>query len=168
MAMAPSKKRAVRAPARSQPLDDLDREILKRLKLDPRCTNKSLAAALSVSEVTIATRIRAMENDNVMRVIAQWDMRAAGFNVLALVDVDVVGRAVDAVAADLARIENVGSVNLLMGEPAIVLEIHAATLDELESILLDEVGKVKGVNGTVANVVVDVVKYDSAYGNLQA
>jgi DNA-binding Lrp family transcriptional regulator len=166
--MATQKKPATRVSARKEPLDDLDQEILKRLKLEPRCTNKSLAEALSVSEVTIAARIRAMENDRVMRVMAQQDMRAAGFNVLALVDVEVAGRAVDAVAADLARIEQVGSVSLLMGEPALVIEVHAATLEELQSVLLDQVGKVKGVNGTVASLVVDVIKYDSAYGNLRA
>jgi len=166
--MAIRKKPAAPGPVRKDPLDALDRGILERLKLDPRCTNKSLAEALSVSEVTIAARIRAMENDRVMRVMAQRDMRAAGFSLFALVDVEVSGRAVDAVASDLARIENIGSVSLLMGEPAIVIEVHAATLDDLENTLLDEVGKVRGVSGTIANLVVDVIKYDSGYGNLQA
>ena len=64
-------------------LDSVDLGIINRLRIDPRETNRSLAQHLSVSESTIGSRLQAMENANVMKVVAQRDFRAAGYEVLA-------------------------------------------------------------------------------------
>jgi DNA-binding Lrp family transcriptional regulator len=153
---------------RDRPLDEIDRRILEWLKREPRVTNKSLAQQLSISEVTVAARIRAMESDRVMKVMAQRDFRSVGALILALVDIDVLGREVEAVAEDLKHIEQVGSVSLLMGQPSLIIEIHTADLNALEDVLLNEVAKVKGVRCTSSNVIVKIIKYQSEIGDLQA
>ena len=79
------------------PLDDLDRAILLQLREDPQRPNKSVADSLAVTEATVAARIRAMENDGVMKIMAQQSFSAAGYEVLANVDLCVSGRAVGAV-----------------------------------------------------------------------
>jgi DNA-binding Lrp family transcriptional regulator len=152
---------------KNRPLDTIDRQILNWLKVEPRVTNKSLAQELSISEVTVAARIRAMENDHVMRVMAQRDFRSVGARTLALVDIDVLGREVEAVAEDLKHIEQVGSVSILMGQPSLILEIHTSDLSALEDVLLNEVAKVKGVRSVSSNVIVKIMKYQTEIGDLQ-
>jgi DNA-binding Lrp family transcriptional regulator len=151
-----------------RPLDEIDRRILESLKAEPRVTNKSLAQELSISEVTVAARIRSMEDDRVMKVMAQRDFRSVGGQILALVDIDVLGREVEAVAEDLRHISQVGSVALLMGQPSVIIEIHTADLTALEDVLLNEVAKVKGVRCTSSNVIVKIMKYQTEIGDLQA
>ncbi|MDB5969973.1 MAG: AsnC family transcriptional regulator [Hydrocarboniphaga sp.] len=163
---APAKTGAASKERTVHQLDATDRQILDRLKTEPRVTNKALAEELSLSEVTIASRIRAMESGKIMRVMAQRDFRTIGGEILTLVDIDVLGRTVDAVAHDLTLIENVGSVSILMGEPSIIVEIHTPDLAALEDVLLNQIAKVKGVSGTSANMILKVIKYRSEMGNL--
>ena len=65
--------------ADAPPIDELDRSIVERLRLDGRETNRSLAAALGVNEATIATRLRRLETNNVMHVVALTDIERLGF-----------------------------------------------------------------------------------------
>ena len=65
-------------------LDELDRKIVARLRVDGREANRSLAAALSVNEATIATHLRRMEAGNVIHVVALTDIHRLGFEYFAL------------------------------------------------------------------------------------
>ena len=145
-------------------LDQLDRQILDVLRAEPRITNKSLAGMLSTNEVTIATRIRAMEQAGVMRVVAQLDFRALDYNLLAIVDVSVIGRKIADVAADLAQIEGVGSVSIMLGDPPIIVQVQARDLAHLRDLILDEISAVVGVAQVETNVIVEIEKWKSQYG----
>jgi DNA-binding Lrp family transcriptional regulator len=54
--------------------DKIDLQIIETLRVDGRTPNKSIAKRLNVSETTIASRIRAMTERNVMRVTLQRDI----------------------------------------------------------------------------------------------
>lgn len=146
-------------------LDDLDRQLLTCLKADPRALNTALAAQLAVTEATVAARIRALEADGAMRVSAQRDFRAAGFEVLANIDVQVAGRAVGEVAADIAQLSQIAIVTTLMGSPAIMLLAMATTVADLQEVVLS-VGRVPGVAGIETMVISEVLKFQSEFASL--
>jgi len=146
-------------------LDDLDRQLLACLKADPRALNTALATQLAVTEATVATRIRALEADGAMRVSAQRDFRAAGFEVLANIDVQVAGRAVGEVAADIARLPQIAIVTTLMGSPAIMLLAMAASVADLQEVVLS-VGHVPGVAGIETMLISEVLKFQSEFASL--
>ena len=77
-----------------------DRKIIIMLRAAPRKLNTEMAIELAVSEATVAARIRALAADGVLRILTQRDFRAAGYEVLASVDVEVCGRSVVEAAKD--------------------------------------------------------------------
>ncbi|WP_158598036.1 Lrp/AsnC family transcriptional regulator [Noviherbaspirillum saxi] len=82
---------------KTRPLDELDEAILSLLRIEPLESNKTLAQKLTVSEAAIAARLRALERDGIMKVMAQCDYRAMGYDLVASVEIAVVGRKSDAV-----------------------------------------------------------------------
>jgi DNA-binding Lrp family transcriptional regulator len=147
-------------------LDDLDNEILTCLREDARQTNKSLAETLTVTEVTIASRIRAMEDDGVMLVMAQLSFNAAGYNVLANVDVSVSGRPVGEIAEQLAKIEQVAAVTINIGDPSISLLVMASDLCTLRSEVIEDIAHVDGVRALETTIYADIIKYRNDFAML--
>jgi Lrp/AsnC family transcriptional regulator for asnA, asnC and gidA len=107
-----------------------------------------------------------MENANVMKVVAQRDFRAAGYEVLANVVINVAGRALDEVANDLAKIDEVGSLTLFIGDPSIMLLAMADTLSNLNDLVIERIAKVPGVRSVETMVIANVLKYESEFVNI--
>lgn len=149
-------------------LDDADRAILAQLRQSPRATNRSLAETLSLSEANVSARMRALDSNRVMKILAQRDFRAAGYHVLASVDVNVAGRAISSVAADLAGIDGVGNLSTFMGDPSIMLLAMASSLAQLQSLITDRIAKVEGVTAIETMVFADIMKYESEFANLDS
>ena len=79
-------------------VDELDRRLAERLWRDGRESTRSLAKALDVSEATVSARLRRLEQERAMRVVAVTDFDAFGYPVLGFVCVVVKGRPPRAVA----------------------------------------------------------------------
>jgi DNA-binding Lrp family transcriptional regulator len=156
----------IEAPKRERPLDDLDLAIIASLRAAPRETSKAIAEQLSVSEVTVATRIRALEQERVIKVMAQTDFRAAGFPVMAALDLCVAGRSVEQVAHEMAAIEQVALVSILMGHPSISMLVMARDLDDLRTLTGVTIGSVAGVRSVETMLLSEILKYQSELGAL--
>jgi Lrp/AsnC family leucine-responsive transcriptional regulator len=150
----------------SHPLDELDHGILRQLREDPQRSCKSIAESLVVTESTVASRIREMENDGVMKVMAQRSFRAAGFDVLANIDLTVSGRAVDAVAEELAAMDGVAVVTINIGDPSLSLLVMASSLGSLQTSVIEGIAKVEGVRSTETMIYADIIKYRSDFAIL--
>src|SRR5689334_6866445 len=96
-------------------IDDLDRRIVERLRVDGRETNRSLAAALDVNEATIASRLRRLEAANVVHVVALTDMHRLGFSYFAFAMIAVADRPIAEVAQEIAQIPQTISSNMHSG-----------------------------------------------------
>ena len=148
---------------KERPLDELDRDILSSLRVTPLETNKSLADKLAVSEATIASRIRALEHDRVMKVMAQCDFRAAGYHVLANVEVSVSGRLVEEVSNEISQLERVALVSILMGDPSISLLVMATDLKDLQELTMGSIAGINGVRSVETMVFTEIIKYRSEF-----
>jgi len=149
-------------------LDELNRNIVNLLQDDPSITNKDLGERLGVSEVTIAARIRGMEDANILRVMMQRDFRSLGYNLSALIDINVEGRHPDAVGHDIASIETCLSVSLTFGSPDILAHFLARDPAHLQSIVDKDLASIKGIASYEINVSLDIIKMDQRYGALDA
>ena len=65
--------------AASDAIDDLDLRVIRLLQQDARSSNRRIAAELGVSEGTIRSRIRRMEEERIIRIQAISDVRASGW-----------------------------------------------------------------------------------------
>ena len=114
---------------------ELDLKIIDMLKVDGRTSNHAIAEELGVTTSVVATRIRRMEKAKAMKVVAVSDFTAYGYNVLLPIGVDVKGRRANDVAEDLAKLDEVASVQLVSGKHDIELLV---TLPGLEAPLAEE------------------------------
>lgn len=149
-------------------LDELNQQIVALLQEDPSITNKELSERIGVNEVTIAVRIRSMEEANILRVMMQRDFRSLGYNLSALVDINVEGRHPDAVGHEIARIETCMSVSLALGSPDIIAHFLARDPAHLQWIVDHELATIEGIASYEINVSLDIVRMDQGYGGLDA
>ncbi|MGB9331961.1 MAG: Lrp/AsnC family transcriptional regulator [Steroidobacteraceae bacterium] len=141
-------------------LDELDRHIIAALKADGRATNQKIARSLHISPATVGARIRRLENMNAMRVVAVTDFAALGYKVLLAVGIEVQGRAAEEVARELAALEEVFAVHMVTGARDIEILVVLHDLEELETFLLQDIAKIRGIRALAAGIAADVIKYD--------
>jgi Lrp/AsnC family leucine-responsive transcriptional regulator len=141
-------------------LDEVDRHIIAALKADGRATNQKIARSLHISPATVGARIRRLENMNAMRVVAVTDFAALGYKVLLAVGIEVQGRAAEEVARELAALEEVFAVHMVTGARDIEILVVLHDLEELETFLLRDIAKIRGIGTLAAGIAADVIKYD--------
>ena len=139
---------------------ELDKSIIKILKKDGRTSNQKIADELGVTTSMIATRIRRMEQAKAMKIVAVSDFSAFDYNVLLPIGVDVKGRRANDVAEDLAKLEEVASVQLVSGKHDIEILVTLASLESMSDFLLSKLSQVKGVRSLDPSFAVEIIKYD--------
>ena len=139
---------------------DLDLSIIDILRKDGRTSNHKIAELLDVTTTVVATRIRKMEKARAMKIVAVSDFSAYDFNVLLPIGVDVKGRRANDVADDLAKLDEVASVQLVSGKHDIEILVTLADLGHMSNFLLEKLAKVKGVRGLDPSIAVDIIKFD--------
>lgn len=149
-------------------IDELNLGIIRALQLSPRTTNKDLAERLGVAEATIASRIRGMEEQRILRIMMQRDMNAMGRGLIALVDIRVERRNPEAVAIHLAEIEEAISVSVMMSNPDIIVSLGVRDGHHLQEVIDRKIAKIPGIVTYEITAALDVLKFDARYGALDA
>lgn len=149
-------------------LDALDDGIIERLRREPRVSNRDMAEALGVSEVTIGNRIRSLAERKLVRVMAQEDIWALGYELIALVDVFVSGRPAEAVAVELAALEQTGSVSITMTSPELIVQVFARDRADLLQVLEVDIANIAGVSAIESLIVLEALKFRSEFGELDS
>lgn len=149
-------------------IDDLDRALVERLRRDGRESNRSLAAALGVSEITVASRLRRLETASIMRVVAMTDMEAFGFRYLVFVKIRASSRSVVKVAEELTALPEAISVTVSTGRFDAIATVVARDRAHLSRVLGVDIPAVKGVESTRCELAIEVPRYDSMWALLQA
>ena len=139
---------------------ELDLSIIKILKGDGRTSNHKIAEMLDVTTNVVATRIRRMEKAKAMKIVAVSDFAAYDFNVLLPIGIDVKGRRANDVAQDLAKLEEVASVQLVSGRHDIEVLVTLSSLEHMGDFLLEKISKIKGVRNLDSSIAVEIIKFD--------
>jgi DNA-binding Lrp family transcriptional regulator len=146
-------------------LSSLDERLIAELRSDPRASNKSLAKRLEVNEMTVASRLRRLDADGYLRVVALQDFRLHGIAMLAFVDIRIESELLDKVGETLAGMPQVISVVRTTGYPTLTISIAARSQAEFSSIFLDEISMIPGVEKSSTTIILELIKYkmSSAY-----
>ncbi len=143
--------------------DKIDLQIIDTLRLDGRTPNKSIAKLLNVSETTIASRIRAMTERNVMRVTLQRDIYSLGYEFQGFLDLYVAGRGVEEVAQEVCDVEGVLAVAVYLGSPDILVSFGARGREDLARITDRDIAKIRGIERLESYVALEIRKFESGY-----
>jgi Lrp/AsnC family transcriptional regulator, regulator for asnA, asnC and gidA len=151
-------------PVRTEPrrvssgIDEVDFKLIAMLRKDGRMSTGELARVLGLTDATVRARLRRLEEQQTMRVVAMTDYRLAGFNLIASIGVQLKGRDAGAVAEDIARLPQVLDVQVVIGASDIEISVAAGERDGLAQ-LLREVAMIEGVSRLNAGMALDVCKF---------
>lgn len=140
------------------PLDDKDHQLIALLRQDGRMAYKSLAEKTGLTENTVRSRIRRLEDNDLLRVVAVTDFEAAGFNLMLAVGVQVEGRSAADVARDLAQFPEVFSVCQVVGTHDIECLMVAEDQDAVATLLTEKLAGVAGVRRLLPAMAIEVLK----------
>ena len=146
--------------------DEMDERIIAALRQNGRIANRDLARDMEVNEATVRTRLRRLEDANMIRIVAMRDLSAMGFEHLAPVGVQVKGRPAVAVGEDLAKIERVITVNAAIGTHDLEIQVVAETLEEMQQLLTHVIAKIDGVERIFPSLALKVFKYNPEWAPL--
>lgn len=155
MSHAAQESSAVRSPIE---LDATDNAIIALLRADGRLPYRAIARELGITEATVRSRVRRLEESDTMRVVAVTDIEAAGYGMLLAVGVQVEGRSPDDVARDLAQVREVFSVNVVVGAQDVEILVVAEDQAALNVLLAQQLATVPGVRRLTPALAVDVLK----------
>lgn len=144
----------------SYDFSEVDLKIIEILKKDGRTSNHKIAEMLDVTTTIVATRIRRMEKAQAMKIVAVSDFSAYNFDVLLPIGVDVKGRRANDVAEDIAKLEEVSSVQLVSGKHDIEILVTLPSLEHMGDFLLEKLSKIKGIRSLDPAFAVDIIKFD--------
>ena len=124
--------------------DLTDLNIIETLRPNPRMTNKEIAEQLQLAETTVAQRIKAMAEQDIMRVVAQKHVFSDGFNAMHFLFANTTDRTVQDVSAEIAELDDVLSVSQGIGNPDIIINARSRSMEEAHH-LANQVGAIEGV-----------------------
>lgn len=147
-------------PAPVIPLDDLDRSLVEAFLSDGRASLRELARNLDVSDGTIRTRLKRMEDAGLLRIAAQTDPVAVGtVGAIAFVGVQVDGPAVRGVGEQVAEWPETSLCSITSGEHDLMCVFGTPDRPSLIALVTDRLRLLPGVRRTETWEATDVVKH---------
>lgn len=139
-------------------LDEIDHAIIDLLRADGRLPYRALARELELTEATVRSRVKRLEESGTMRVVAVTDIEAAGYQMLLAIGVQVEDRSPSDVALDLAKIPEIFSVNVVVGTHDVEILLVAEDLDALNALQAKVLSTVPGIRRLTSSLAIDVLK----------
>jgi DNA-binding Lrp family transcriptional regulator len=147
----PDALKAISAPARiGDPativtIDSTDRQMINLLLADGRMSNRALATALKLSEVTVGIRLRRLVTDRILVFTALMDWEAVGYEWFALARINVEGRPPRHVAEDVSTIPNCISASVVFGSVDVLAYFLVQDRNALHELMDSALAKIDGI-----------------------
>ena len=134
-------------------MDDLDRQLLSRLRENARATTAWLARDLGVSRTTIQSRIARLERAKAITgyTVKVSDSAERGM-IRALVMITVAPKASAGVEAAVRRMADVRALHSVSGPFDMIAEAATPSIGDMDT-LIDRIGALEGVERTTSSVI---------------
>jgi|SRR3954452_25039515 Lrp/AsnC family transcriptional regulator for asnA, asnC and gidA len=139
-------------------LDNVDRGILEQLQSDGRRSYRQIARSVGVSEGTVRTRVRRLQDAGVLRVLAFVDPSRLGGSMLALVMIRLESSHHDTVVTTLAEMPEATYVSSLVGRADVYIQIICRDNEALWR-LVSRIRELPGVLETETMLEIQVHKF---------
>lgn len=149
-------------PARA--LDETDRALIAELQRDARQSNQSIADALGVSEGTVRSRIRRLEEDGVMRITTVQNLEALGEQAAAYLWITCDRSRLDELGRRIATEPGVGFAAATLGRADLLVIVFRESLAELVRFVDETVKGLPGVVDVRTEPILEFVKSDVRWG----
>ena len=141
-------------------IDDLDRQIIDLLSTDARLSNRKIASELGFTEGTIRSRVKRLEEENLIRFTAVTNMAQLDRPQLAYIGIHAEQGQIKEVARQVARIKEINGVIILLGRFDILAIGLFEGLQEVHRVASNQILDLAGVRLVETTIAVDVKKYN--------
>ncbi len=138
-------------------LDDLDRSIIELLKKNGRITFKEVSDRVNIPEATARYRVQRLLNSDLLQLQTWVNPSRMAPPQAAIMNLTVESSRVNAVAQELARLEEVQFLSIVAGLHNIVVNVSVKTQDELLS-FCGKLGTIRGILQYDTQIVTRLVK----------
>ena len=142
----------------TRPLDTVDRQIVSALREDGRMSFAQIAKRLGVSAGMVRQRYMQMVADNVLHVVPVTNVTLLGYNMLAMIGVEVDGDRMLDIAREIAAFDEVIYLVICTGTYDMLVEARCRDTDHLLKFLTERLRSVKGVRSTETFTYLQIVK----------
>ena len=139
-------------------MDELDRRLIAELAKDARQSSSELSRKLDVSETTVRRRIQHLEDHGVITFTVILDPAKLGYNIIAIVALEVDLGSIDKVSESLALCPNVRYISLCTGNHDLFLGAWFHSSGELTKFVKDYLANIPGIRKSETFVILDVRK----------
>ena len=147
-------------------IDDVDRRILEHLAQDGRRSNREIASELGLGEGTVRGRIKRMQENNIIKIMALTSFPGPEPPQLAYIGVRADLAQVEATAKKIAKMDFVRFVATMMGRYDILVITLVKDGGELVRLVNDEIMTIPGVKHADTTLAVKGIKYDYRGGRI--
>lgn len=144
-------------------LDELDHKIIEMLQVDGRMSIRDIANSIGSTSSIVRKRMQRMTDAEVMKVVAVTDFKAAGYELMLAIGIEVENRSAEEVGLELAKLDEVFSVNMTTGSNDLDILLAARDFDELSFFMHEKFPKIEGISKLVPAITVDVFRYESGW-----
>jgi Lrp/AsnC family transcriptional regulator for asnA, asnC and gidA len=147
-----------------QPLDEVDRRILRELRVNSRESFAKIGAKVGLTEGAIRGRVRRLVKDKIIeRFTIALNQQLTGVRILARVGVDAHPADLKQIAAELTKFDDVYFVALATGAHDILVDVLADDMESLKRFIVEKLGRTGAVRGSDTNIVMEVYKWKGSY-----
>lgn len=147
-------------------IDDVDRRILEHLAQDGRRSNREIAHELGLGEGTVRGRIKRMQENSIIKIMALTSFAGPEPSELAYIGVRADLSLVEETAKAIAKMDFVRFVATMMGRYDILVMTLVKDGGELVRLVNQEIMTLPGVKHADTTLAVKGLKYDYRWGRI--
>ena len=144
-------------------LDELDAKIVSVLHADGRTTNTEVARRLGCAEATVRKRVARLLDDGVMQFQAWVDPLKVGYEVYAIIQIQVSPPSIEAVAETLGKLPEIAFLGVCTGDFDIFAAAVFRSNADLYDFLTKRLSGVPGIIRTATSSMIRLVKREYAF-----
>jgi Lrp/AsnC family transcriptional regulator for asnA, asnC and gidA len=144
-------------------LDEFDAKIVSILHADGRTTNTEVARRLGCGEATVRKRVARLLDDGVMQFQAWVDPLKVGYEVYAIIQIQVSPPRIEAVAETLGKLPEIAFLGVCTGDFDIFAAAVFRSNADLYDFLTKRLSEVPGIIRTATSSMIRLVKREYAF-----
>jgi Lrp/AsnC family transcriptional regulator, regulator for asnA, asnC and gidA len=148
-----------RGPGRGEPVDDIDRAIIRILQRDGRASNTEIGRTLELTETTIRKRIARLINEQLINVVAVPTPMAVGMTTSVIIGISVRLGDLETVSERLVRYPEVRYVGMSTGRYDLIVEAFFNDNEHLLSFVSNELGSDPAIRQVETSLILKVAKF---------
>lgn len=145
-------------------MDELDLSIIEQLQMNGRKRYTKIADDLGVTEGTVRNRVSKLLENQAIQITGLIDPQKLGFDAPAIIGVSISPPHLEAAAAVIAELPEVGYLIMVSGEFDLMVEVFCQDREHLGLFIREQLQQVVGVQSTKTFVILHTYKMSQGTG----